>query len=199
MVPKLTLPSLWGVAPKNETATRVYRVYYHPCLPLDRVLEQIVVPKGRDPIWTSWRATPWKNWDSPRTADFFRAMLKDIDKHGVRKPVLLWDYAVVTGGTRLMCAKALGKLNIPAILSLRDDLGEPPDGAKRLYHIGHPEILGHNPNVIVWKKDQPLYLGYPKWDAKNPHLDYQKPTDSESSSGVVSFPGKLPSLLKQSD
>lgn len=167
----------------------MYKVYYHPTLPLSRVLEAMVVPKGRDPIWASWKITPWKNWESPRKDEFFKAMLEDIMKNGVRKPVLLWDYAVVTGGTRLMCARALGKVNIPAILSLRDDLPV-PEGARPLNSLSHPEILGHNPDTIVWKKDQPLYLGYPHWD-------YLRPTGSECLSGTVKFRGKPPSSSKR--
>ena len=33
-----------------------YKVYYHPHLPLAKVLQAIVVPKGRDPVWASgWK------------------------------------------------------------------------------------------------------------------------------------------------
>jgi len=146
----------------------------------------MVVPKGRAPIWESWKVTPWNNWESPRKDEFFKAMLEDILRVGIVKPVLLWDYAVVSGGTRLMCAKALAKTNIPAILSLRDDLGEPPVGSRLINQISHHEILGHNPDTIVWRKDQPLYLAYPQWD-------YRKRTGSECTSGTVSSLGKPPS------
>lgn len=172
------------------TTKPVYKIYYHPAFPIDRVREAIVVPKDRGPIWASWTVTPWKNWDSPRQVEFFRAMLKDICQNGIRKPILLWDYAVVTGGTRLQCAKALSKTTIPAILSLRSDLGDPPAGSQLLNQLGHPAILEHNPDTIIWKKDRPLYLSYPKWD-------YLKPTGSECLSGTVSFPGKPPSSKKQ--
>lgn len=167
----------------------MYKVYYHPHLPLNRVLQAIVIPNGRSKIWESWKIAPWPNWESPRKAEFLKALLENIQVNGMKKPILLWDYAVVTGGTRLMCARALGKVNVPVIISLRDDLPV-PEGARRINSISHPEIIGHNPDVVVWKKDQPLYLGYPKWD-------YLKPTGSECSSGVVTFRGKPPSSSKR--
>ena len=168
----------------------MYKVYYHPHLPLNRVLQAIVVPKGREKIWESWTVRPWPNWESPRKAEFLKALLEDIQVNGMKKPILLWDYAVVTGGTRLMCARALGKTNVPALLSLREDLGEPPEGSRLINQISHPAILGSNPDTIVWRKDQPLYLGYPKWD-------YLKPIASECKSELDLSRGKPRSSSKR--
>ena len=139
------------------------KTYFVPFLPIARVLEAIVVPKGSAALWDSWTVRPWPEWRSPRDPAFELTVLRSVQQSGILRPLLLWDYAVVRGGTRLRAAKRAGLTTVPALLSLSDEI-EPPEGAYDLnYQVAHPRVLGHGPDMIVWKAGGPIYLEYPKW------------------------------------
>lgn len=140
------------------------KTYYVPALPITRVLEAIVVPKGRQPLWESWAVKPWPEWGSPRSEEFELSLLRSIQQSGILRPLLLWDFAVVRGGSRLRAARRAGLKVVPALLSL-SEYTEPPEGAYDLnYQIVHPRVIGWDqPDLIAWKRGYPLYMEHPKW------------------------------------
>jgi hypothetical protein len=142
-----------------------YQVYWCPKFPIVRVLQAIVVPKGNGKIYESWKYEPWPEWGSPRNQEFEAALEADIALNGVRKPILLWDYAVVRGGSRLRAAHALGIATVPVLLSLSEAYPSPDAGCQRLSQIAHPAILGSDPVVIVWRRGGPLWLEHDTWTA----------------------------------
>lgn len=142
-----------------------YVTYHIRKLPIALVREEIVIPKtGNCYVWEGWKTSPWPRWasDGFRKPGWFEALKADIAKNGTRGPILLWDYAVVRGGSRLRAALDLGYNTVPALLCIPQ--GEvPPDGARPLAQIAHPAILGQEPTMIVWRKNSPLYFEVPHW------------------------------------
>lgn len=107
--------------------------YYHPALPIWLVHQTIAI--GPSP---PGEPSPWPNWKSDWVQHEWQlALNRDIKANGIRDPLILWNYSVRKGGSRLRAAKALGIETVPTLLYLSN--GQPiPTGARALAPGDYP-------------------------------------------------------------